>query len=194
VWLSWIKFSGGFNGILHLSPTLYLLSLDIFIIVLFSYIIYLIKDTFNYLRIFSATISWGTRRNFINETKQRQKSSIIDRDTWRRQFLPEEAALACISKICISRYKVVQIWPGLIVCKQVTVCPSHIWTTLYFRFLTSYHRQLILMTSVVTFSTICAWPIAVLETIIGPITVCSKLTLQHDSSLRLLYSSNFPFR
>ena len=28
-------------------------------------------------------------------------------------------------------YKVVQIWPGLIVCKQVTVCPSHIWTTLY---------------------------------------------------------------
>jgi hypothetical protein len=29
-------------------------------------------------------------------------------------------------------YKVVQIWPGLIVCKQVTVCPGHIWTTLYF--------------------------------------------------------------
>jgi hypothetical protein len=29
-------------------------------------------------------------------------------------------------------YKVVQIWPGLFVCKQVTVCPSHIWTTLYF--------------------------------------------------------------
>jgi hypothetical protein len=28
-------------------------------------------------------------------------------------------------------YKVVQIWPGLIVCKQVTVCPGHIWTTLY---------------------------------------------------------------
>ena len=25
----------------------------------------------------------------------------------------------------------VQIWPGLIVCKQVTVCPGHIWTTLY---------------------------------------------------------------
>jgi hypothetical protein len=30
-----------------------------------------------------------------------------------------------------STYKVVQIWPGLIVCKQVTVCPGHIWTTLY---------------------------------------------------------------
>ena len=29
-------------------------------------------------------------------------------------------------------YKVVQIWPGLIVCKLVTVCPGHIWTTLYF--------------------------------------------------------------
>jgi hypothetical protein len=28
-------------------------------------------------------------------------------------------------------YKVVQIWPGLIVCKQVTVCPGHIWTTFY---------------------------------------------------------------
>jgi hypothetical protein len=27
-------------------------------------------------------------------------------------------------------YKVFQIWPGLIVCKQVTVCPGHIWTTL----------------------------------------------------------------
>ena len=31
-----------------------------------------------------------------------------------------------------SVYKVVQIWPGLFVCKQVTVCPGHIWTTLYF--------------------------------------------------------------
>ena len=30
-----------------------------------------------------------------------------------------------------SMYKVVQIWPGLFVCKQVTVCPGHIWTTLY---------------------------------------------------------------
>ena len=29
------------------------------------------------------------------------------------------------------KYKVVQIWPGLIVCQQVTVCPGHIWTTLY---------------------------------------------------------------
>ena len=30
-----------------------------------------------------------------------------------------------------NKYKVVQIWPGLFVCKQVTVCPGHIWTTLY---------------------------------------------------------------
>jgi hypothetical protein len=28
-------------------------------------------------------------------------------------------------------YKVVQILPGLFVCKQVTVCLGHIWTTLY---------------------------------------------------------------
>jgi hypothetical protein len=28
-------------------------------------------------------------------------------------------------------YKVVQIWPRLTVCKLVTVCPGHIWTTLY---------------------------------------------------------------
>ena len=25
----------------------------------------------------------------------------------------------------------VEIWPGLFVCKQVTVCPGHSWTTLY---------------------------------------------------------------
>jgi hypothetical protein len=35
----------------------------------------------------------------------------------------------------LSNYKVVQIWPGLIVCKQVTVCPGHIWTTLYSKYL-----------------------------------------------------------
>jgi hypothetical protein len=35
------------------------------------------------------------------------------------------------SVICGCIYKVVQIWPGLFVCKQVIVCPGHIWTTLY---------------------------------------------------------------
>jgi hypothetical protein len=30
-----------------------------------------------------------------------------------------------------SMYKVVQIWPGLFLCKQVTVCPGNILTTLY---------------------------------------------------------------
>jgi hypothetical protein len=30
-------------------------------------------------------------------------------------------------------YKVVQIWPERFVCKQITVCPGHIWTTLYIR-------------------------------------------------------------
>ena len=39
------------------------------------------------------------------------------------------------------KYKVVQIWPGLFVCKQVTVCPGHIWTTLYL------HAALIFMRS-----------------------------------------------
>jgi hypothetical protein len=32
----------------------------------------------------------------------------------------------------ITQYKVVQIWPGRFVCKQVTVCPGHIWSILYF--------------------------------------------------------------
>jgi hypothetical protein len=32
---------------------------------------------------------------------------------------------------CPRFYKVVQIWPGRFVCKQVTVSPGHIWTTLY---------------------------------------------------------------
>jgi hypothetical protein len=30
-------------------------------------------------------------------------------------------------------YKVVQIWPGRFVCKQVTVFPGHIWTALYYK-------------------------------------------------------------
>jgi len=29
-------------------------------------------------------------------------------------------------------YKVVQIWPGLFVCKSGDISPGHIWTTLYF--------------------------------------------------------------
>ena len=31
----------------------------------------------------------------------------------------------------IPLYKVVQIWPGLFVCKQAGYSPGHIWTTLY---------------------------------------------------------------
>ena len=38
---------------------------------------------------------------------------------------------SCSGKSINIKYKVVQIWPGLFVCKQVTVCPGHIWTTLY---------------------------------------------------------------
>ena len=36
-----------------------------------------------------------------------------------------------ITRSTFRMYKVVQIWPGLFVCKQGTVCPGHIWTTLY---------------------------------------------------------------
>ena len=43
-----------------------------------------------------------------------------------------------VISILPSIYKVVQIWPGLIVCKQVTVCPGHIWTTLYNLYHTVY--------------------------------------------------------
>jgi hypothetical protein len=60
---------------------------------------------------------------------------------------------ACIVLICrrtpqspclfsCHKYKVVQIWPGLFVCKQVTVCPGHIWTTLY-PSITSDHIQML---------------------------------------------------
>ena len=42
--------------------------------------------------------------------------------------------LSSLSLIITLWYKVVQIWPGLFVCKQVTVCPGHIWTTLYIKF------------------------------------------------------------
>jgi hypothetical protein len=37
----------------------------------------------------------------------------------------------CVTVFYIHIYKVVQIWPEIFVCKQVTVCPGHTWTTLY---------------------------------------------------------------
>jgi hypothetical protein len=36
-----------------------------------------------------------------------------------------------LANLHMTKYKVVQIWPGLIVCKQVTVCPGQMLTTLY---------------------------------------------------------------
>jgi hypothetical protein len=42
-------------------------------------------------------------------------------------------------------YNVVQIWAGLFVCKQVTVCPGHIWTTLYIFSVVSYEMTLVLI-------------------------------------------------
>jgi hypothetical protein len=75
--------------------------------------------------------------NLCIHDKRSLASSRSDRDfvghgcyrTWSQAFStrPSAARLSVI-------YKVVQIWPGLFVCKQVTVCPGHIWTTLYFHF------------------------------------------------------------
>jgi hypothetical protein len=47
-------------------------------------------------------------------------------------WLVHEPSVISGVKTLLLIYKVVQIWPGLFVCKQVTVCPCHIWTTLYF--------------------------------------------------------------
>jgi hypothetical protein len=49
--------------------------------------------------------------------------------TLLRSFFWARLCLAAL--FCLVLYKVVQIWPGRFVCKQVTVCPGHIWTTLY---------------------------------------------------------------
>jgi hypothetical protein len=54
-----------------------------------------------------------------------RKSRRIRRNPCRSASLSAADHESCLT------YKVVQIWPGLIVCKQVTVCPGHIWTTLY---------------------------------------------------------------
>ena len=43
----------------------------------------------------------------------------------------EYVSVQILQNIWLRIYKVVQIWPGRFVCKQVTVCPGHIWTTLY---------------------------------------------------------------
>jgi hypothetical protein len=44
---------------------------------------------------------------------------------------PKGPSRPVAGKLYFYIYNVVQIWPGLFVCKQVTVCPGHIWTTLY---------------------------------------------------------------
>ena len=49
-----------------------------------------------------------------------------------RQLMDPWNAYMYVLCMYICMYKVVQIWPGLFVCKQVTVCPGHIWTTLYY--------------------------------------------------------------
>ena len=52
------------------------------------------------------------------------------------RFAANEGVTAKHARVSNRLYKVVQIWPGLFVCKQVTVCSGHIWTTLYFKYIT----------------------------------------------------------
>jgi hypothetical protein len=57
----------------------------------------------------------------------------------RQQWVCERASvlrytyIICFVKKLFLMYRVVQIWLGRFVCKQVTVCPDHIWTTLYIK-------------------------------------------------------------
>jgi hypothetical protein len=53
------------------------------------------------------------------------------------------------TKFMLQKYKVVRIWQGLFVFKQVTVCPGHIWTTLYItqRSLESYSDAILYLTA-----------------------------------------------
>jgi hypothetical protein len=43
-----------------------------------------------------------------------------------------DRSVANVYPLFNGKYKVVQIWPGLFVCKQVTVCPGHILNHLVF--------------------------------------------------------------
>jgi hypothetical protein len=42
-------------------------------------------------------------------------------------------------------YKVVQIWPGRFVCKQVAVCPAHIWTTFYIIYNYIHNKDIVML-------------------------------------------------
>jgi hypothetical protein len=65
-------------------------------------------------------------------TKRCPETSVLNQPTLRNN--PEDGRIQVNrgESLRYRMYKVVQIWPGLIVCKQVTVCPGHIWTTLYY--------------------------------------------------------------
>jgi small-conductance mechanosensitive channel len=53
-------------------------------------------------------------------------------------------------------YKVVQIWPALIVCKQVTVCPGRIWITLYF-YISTFRSMCAVPNMAVFCSSLTSW-------------------------------------
>jgi hypothetical protein len=82
---------------------------------------------------------------FCEEADYRKKSEffapvdVYILDFWgtnARGLMAGRAHVHCVKIITAQcsntryNYKVVQIWPGLFVCKQVIVCPGHIWNTL----------------------------------------------------------------
>ena len=86
--------------------------------------IYLFKI---YLTLICLRIPPGVRLPPLNPTDLTTISVV------RSIFLNEITLRGKAGMLTWSSYKVVQIWPGLFVCKQVTVCPGHIWTTFYYK-------------------------------------------------------------
>jgi hypothetical protein len=114
------------------------------------------------------------------------------------------AAAICTKMFII--YKVVQIWPGRFVCKQVTVCPGHIWTTLYMHYKIPFHyssdqyicdcytcykfRQLLTSYPWRPFSPLC--PTSSLLTVHCELLHTLQVFYRH-TAIRLLFLSQHPF-
>jgi hypothetical protein len=96
--------------------------------------------------------AWVLRESRVKSKQDKLQWKVFGRD-WTRGAAPESCH---VIRDCFGLYrsnaamqtwnpwlwyKVVQIWPGLFVCKQVTVCPGHIWTTLYMLVLTIFMRH-----------------------------------------------------
>jgi hypothetical protein len=77
---------------------------------------------------FSSSLFTQTLFPSMNDVVTWTHRTEVDTNRWQvaRSIYP------LVIVMILGTYKVVQIWPGLFVCKQVTVCPGHIWTTLYY--------------------------------------------------------------